>query len=100
MLEASVKTIREIAKVQVAFSRKSVVFFTPIIWLAPPPNEEDNPPPLGFWIRIINTSNTEQIIIKIEIVSYIGYFFFKSFIKLIWSAKKLLFFGYFKLNFL
>ena len=69
-MEASVKTMREIAKVQVAFSRKSVVFFAPIIWLAPPPKEEDNPPPLGFWIRIINTSNTEQKYFEKAIESY------------------------------
>jgi len=43
------KTINEVAKNQVAFSKKSVVFFAPIIWFpAPPPNDEDNPPPLGF----------------------------------------------------
>ena len=47
-----------------------------------------------------SSSNIEQIIIKVANNAYIFYFFFKSFINLIWSAKKLLFFGYLKLKFL
>ena len=37
------REIRMIANVHVAFSKKSVVFFAPIIWLpAPPPKEEES----------------------------------------------------------
>ena len=64
IFEASIKTIRQIAKAQVAFSRKSVVFFAPIIWLAPPPNEEDNPPPFGFWTKTTKTRRAQVISIN------------------------------------
>ena len=48
-LDTNDKTIKITARVHVAFSKKSVVFLAPMIWFpAPPPNEEDNPPPLGF----------------------------------------------------
>ena len=41
------KTIKLIAKYQVAFSMKSVVFLIPITWL-PPENPEAKPPPFEF----------------------------------------------------
>jgi len=38
------------AKLQVAFSKKSVVLRTPMIWLEEE-NPEAKPPPFEFWIK-------------------------------------------------
>ena len=60
---------------EVAFSRKSVVFLTPMIWLEEE-NPEAKPPPFEFWINTIKINSIEAIRIKIEINTYILVLFF------------------------
>jgi hypothetical protein len=43
-----------------------------MIWLpAPPPKDEDKPPPLGFCTKTISTNNIDVMIIKIVKTVYI-----------------------------
>jgi hypothetical protein len=58
------------AKVHVAFSKKSAVFLTPIIWLEDE-NSEAKPPPFEFCINTTKPSNMDAIIIIIMTAVYI-----------------------------
>lgn len=58
------------ASVQVAFSRKLVVFLTPIIWFDEA-KEDARPPPLEFWTNTININKMQIMNTKIEIAVYI-----------------------------
>lgn len=64
------KTIIPAAKVQVAFSKKSVVFLTPIIWFEEA-NEEARPPPFEFCTNTININKRQIMNTKTEIAVYI-----------------------------
>lgn len=68
-------TITKPANPQVAFSRKSVVLRTPMIWLEEE-NPEAKPPPFEFWINTIKIKSIEAIRIRIEINTYIFVLFF------------------------
>lgn len=63
------------AKLQVAFSIKALVCFTPPMFCAAP-KSVDKPPPFGFCINTTNTSNTLAKIIKIVINSAILFVYF------------------------
>ena len=70
--DSIVNEINTIARVQVVFSKKSVVFFAPIIWLLdPPPKVEERPPPFGFWTKTTSTNRTDVMMIKIANTEYI-----------------------------
>lgn len=62
-------TIMAPASVQVAFSRKSVVLRTPIIWLEDA-KEEARPPPLEFCTNTININKRQIMNTKTEIAVY------------------------------
>ena len=64
------RTIIAPAKVQVAFSRKSVVFLTPIIWLDDA-KEDAKPPPFEFCTNTININKIQIMNTKTEIAVYI-----------------------------
>ena len=58
------------AKVQVAFSKKSVAFLTPIIWFDDA-KEDAKPPPFEFCTNTININKMQIINTKTEIAVYI-----------------------------
>ncbi len=62
-------TIMAPASVQVAFSRKSVVLRTPIIWFEDA-KEEAKPPPLEFCTNTININKRQIMNTKTEIAVY------------------------------
>ena len=59
------------ASVQVVFSRKLLVWRTPIT-LPAPPNCDDRPPPLDFWMRTMPMSMTATMTVRTMIATYIS----------------------------
>jgi hypothetical protein len=64
MLDNNINKSNRPAKIHVLLSRKSEVFCTPPICWAPPPKEEDRPPPLGFCTITIRTSKKQTRIMR------------------------------------
>jgi hypothetical protein len=64
-----------IARVQVAFSRKSAVCLTPNVWL-PAAKLAANPPPLEFCTNTTRVRITLAITIRIAMTVYIIYLIF------------------------
>jgi hypothetical protein len=79
-------TTSEPASVHVAFSRKSAVLRTPIIWLEAE-KLAAKPPPLEFCTNTISVKNTQTATISMDINVNMNIFYFYSFNLSIWAAK-------------
>lgn len=71
MVANRVSTSKLMAKVHVAFSRKSAVLRTPITWFEEA-KFDAKPPPFEFCTSTINVSRTQAIMIRIEKSRYIA----------------------------
>jgi len=72
MVARKLSTTSAMANVHVAFSRKSAVRRTPIIWFDPA-KFDANPPPLGFWAKTISISKIDTITTNVIINVNIAY---------------------------
>src|SRR5690606_9145169 len=101
ILIPKLNTINNMINVQVPFSRKSPVRYTPIT-LLPPARADDSAPPFGFWINTMIASKTLTIIITtmddvvISLYAFNYKFFSNSSIRV---GKYDFFSGYFQSNF-
>ena len=68
------KKISEPANVHVAFSRKSAVFRTPMIWLDAE-KFAAKPPPLEFWTKTMSVKKTQTTTMSMVINVYMKFYF-------------------------